>query len=173
MQYYVALIHKESRSDFGVIFPDLPGCVSAGATYEEAIAGGTEALNAHIATLNELGDKVPAARSVEQIRKAKLDWVDFDGAMVTMLPILPVEGKSKPFNVSMDSTLMEAVDAYAKSRDLTRSGVLAAGARLLLASDPVSIAKRKPFRLEVKPGIGAQFVHTDDRAPVFPKKKQS
>lgn len=27
---YVALIHKEEGSDFGVSFPDFPGCITAG-----------------------------------------------------------------------------------------------------------------------------------------------
>ena len=35
---YIALIHKEDASDYGVSFPDLPGCVTAGATLDEARA---------------------------------------------------------------------------------------------------------------------------------------
>ena len=30
MTSYIALIHKAPESDFGVSFPDLPGCISAG-----------------------------------------------------------------------------------------------------------------------------------------------
>ena len=29
MSNYIAIIHKDSKSDFGVSFPDLPGCISA------------------------------------------------------------------------------------------------------------------------------------------------
>ena len=38
MNAYIALIHKEPDSDFGVSFPDLPGCVTAGSTLDEARA---------------------------------------------------------------------------------------------------------------------------------------
>jgi predicted RNase H-like HicB family nuclease len=30
MRQYIALIHKDASSDYGVSFPDLPGCVTAG-----------------------------------------------------------------------------------------------------------------------------------------------
>jgi predicted RNase H-like HicB family nuclease len=36
MRQYIALIHKDADGDFGVSFPDLPGCVSAGSTLDEA-----------------------------------------------------------------------------------------------------------------------------------------
>jgi predicted RNase H-like HicB family nuclease len=36
MQYPI-VIHKDSGSDYGVTFPDIPGCFSAGSTIEEAI----------------------------------------------------------------------------------------------------------------------------------------
>ncbi|MFM8681198.1 MAG: type II toxin-antitoxin system HicB family antitoxin [Alphaproteobacteria bacterium] len=33
---YIALIHEEADSHFGVSLPDVPGCVSAGDTLDEA-----------------------------------------------------------------------------------------------------------------------------------------
>jgi len=33
---YIAYLHKDRDSDFGVSFPDFPGCVTAGKTLEEA-----------------------------------------------------------------------------------------------------------------------------------------
>ena len=29
-QTYIGLVHKEPDSDYGVSFPDLPGCITAG-----------------------------------------------------------------------------------------------------------------------------------------------
>ncbi|HVT82438.1 MAG TPA: type II toxin-antitoxin system HicB family antitoxin, partial [Phycisphaerae bacterium] len=48
MRHYVALIHKEPRSDYGISFPDFPGCISAGSTVQEALAMGVEALAGHM-----------------------------------------------------------------------------------------------------------------------------
>jgi len=33
---YIAYLHKDKNSDFGVSFPDFPGCITAGKTLEEA-----------------------------------------------------------------------------------------------------------------------------------------
>ncbi|MFY9875652.1 MAG: type II toxin-antitoxin system HicB family antitoxin, partial [Rhodomicrobium sp.] len=43
--YYPALVDKDAESDFGVSFPDFPGCVSAGETLEDALIGAQEALS--------------------------------------------------------------------------------------------------------------------------------
>ena len=45
---YPALIHKEEHSDYGVSFPDFPGCITAGETLEEAYQMAEEALQVHI-----------------------------------------------------------------------------------------------------------------------------
>lgn len=44
---YIGLIYKEEKSDFGVVFPDFPGCVTAGKTLEEAKDMGQEARRNH------------------------------------------------------------------------------------------------------------------------------
>ena len=41
---YVAIIHKDHDSDFGVSFPDFPGCITAGLTLDEAKGMALEAL---------------------------------------------------------------------------------------------------------------------------------
>jgi predicted RNase H-like HicB family nuclease len=45
---YIAHLHKDRKSDFGVSFPDFPGCVAAGRTLEEARRMAIEALAFHI-----------------------------------------------------------------------------------------------------------------------------
>lgn len=63
MQSYVAYLRKEKGSDYGVEFPDVPGCVTAGHTLEEAKANAAEALAGHVAVLQEnhcqLGKQFP------------------------------------------------------------------------------------------------------------------
>ncbi len=54
---YVALIHKEPGSNCGVSFPDFPGCISAGATLEEAEAMAKKALALHIKGLRTGGGR--------------------------------------------------------------------------------------------------------------------
>ena len=47
---FIAFLRKDDGSDYGVEFPDVPGCVSAGRTVEEARTMAAEALAGHIAT---------------------------------------------------------------------------------------------------------------------------
>jgi len=43
MRHYIALIHKDADSDYGVSFPDLPGVITAGSDLDEARAMAAEA----------------------------------------------------------------------------------------------------------------------------------
>ena len=68
MAAYVALVHKDRGTTYGVSFPDLPGCISAGDTMDEALANAAEALAGHLALMREDGDVVPTPRTAEAIR---------------------------------------------------------------------------------------------------------
>jgi predicted RNase H-like HicB family nuclease len=63
MAHYIALIHKDADSDYGVSFPDFPGCITAGATLDEARAMAAEALAMHIEGLGEDGEAIPEPSS--------------------------------------------------------------------------------------------------------------
>jgi predicted RNase H-like HicB family nuclease len=53
---FPVIIHKDKESDYGVIIPDLPGCFSAGDSYEDALANTREAIECHIEGLLEGGE---------------------------------------------------------------------------------------------------------------------
>ncbi|MBY4639239.1 type II toxin-antitoxin system HicB family antitoxin [Gluconacetobacter entanii] len=67
MTCYIGLIRKDADSDFGVDFPDFPGCVSAGSTLAEAQQMAKEVLLGHIACMREDGEALPAPSSLEDI----------------------------------------------------------------------------------------------------------
>jgi predicted RNase H-like HicB family nuclease len=46
--HYIAYLHKTRKSDYGVSFPDFPGCITAGRTLEEARRMAAEALALHV-----------------------------------------------------------------------------------------------------------------------------
>jgi predicted RNase H-like HicB family nuclease len=64
---YVALLSKEAESDYGVDFPDFPGCVTAGTTPEEALEWAQEALLLHIRGVIDDGEPLPEPTSLESI----------------------------------------------------------------------------------------------------------
>ncbi len=67
MPAYIALVRKDPDSDFGVEFPDFPGCVSAGKDLEEARTLAEEALRFHVEGMIEDGEALPRPSRFEQI----------------------------------------------------------------------------------------------------------
>jgi predicted RNase H-like HicB family nuclease len=65
--HYVAVIEKEPDSAFGVWFPDVEGCFSAGETVEEAVANAAAAFHQHVEVFESAGRSVPAARSIDDV----------------------------------------------------------------------------------------------------------
>jgi predicted RNase H-like HicB family nuclease len=64
---YIAYLHKKKDSDFGVSFPDFPGCITAGRTLEEARHKAVEALALHIQGMVEDGITVPEASQLDDL----------------------------------------------------------------------------------------------------------
>ncbi len=79
MADYVALLSKEPDSDYGVDFPDFPGCVTAGRTSEEAKELALEALCLHIEGMIRDGEPIPSPTPIGRIKTdpANRDAADF------------------------------------------------------------------------------------------------
>ena len=75
MRYPIAL-HTDDGEHYGVTVPDLPGCFSAGDSFDAAIESAKEAILAHLEVLTEDGSPIPVAGTIE-IHRAN---PDFDGA---------------------------------------------------------------------------------------------
>ena len=52
-------LSKDEGGGYSITFPDLPGCRSDGATPEEAIENGRDALVSWLAVAKEFGDRLP------------------------------------------------------------------------------------------------------------------
>jgi predicted RNase H-like HicB family nuclease len=126
---YIAFIHKDPDSVYGVSFPDMPGCISAGDTIDEAVRNAVEALSGHVRMLEADGDPIPAPRDFDAIMSDPELAEDRDGAMTTIVPLVRDRGSTTRINVSFDLGLLEAIDAAARDRGQTRSAFLASAAR--------------------------------------------
>lgn len=85
MAGYIALVHKDEGTSYGVSFPDVLGCISAGDTFEEAVANAAEALAGHFAAMRADGETIPAPRSFEDLRRDAEFAGDSADAIVTMV----------------------------------------------------------------------------------------
>lgn len=138
MDRYFAFVTKDDDSDYSVLFPDLPGCYSAGATLEEACDMAADALALHVAGLREEGETVPPPRAFADLadEAAAAASEDSDSFFcVVPVTLRPTKGKAMRVQVTLDENLLAAIDARAAETGETRSGFLAAGARRRLESE--------------------------------------
>lgn len=111
MTAYVALLRKQSKSDFGVDFPDFPGCVTAGKTLEDARRMATEALQFHIEGMIEDGDPIPAPSPLDTIMADR-----HHRDAVAVLIDVTVRRPAVRVNVSLPPDLLEAIDRVSDNR---------------------------------------------------------
>ena len=124
MTDYLALIHKDADSDYGVSFPDFPGCVTAGATLEEARREAAEALELHVAGLVEDGEALPGPTPLDDVVHSS----DYADAQAVIVVPIKVERRAVRVNVTFDPVLLERIDKTAEAMGRTRAGWLAEAA---------------------------------------------
>lgn len=120
MRHYIALIHKDPDSDFGVSFPDVPGCVSAGATLDEARTMAAEALAGHLDLMREDGEDWPVPSSLEAIMA---DRENHD-AVAFMVPVKDAASKVVRINITMPEDVLSEIDSHAARIGSSRSNFL-------------------------------------------------
>ncbi len=116
---YIAYLHKDRDSDYGVSFPDFPGCISAGSTLEEARHMAKEALALHIAGMVEDGNTVPAPSSLDDLA----DDPDMTGAMAVLIGA-EMPDPTVRFNITAKESQLAAIDREAREQGMSRSAYL-------------------------------------------------
>lgn len=62
---YTVLIEKNEDDGYTVTVPSLPGCISEGYTWDDAIANITEAIEGYLEVLDELHKPIPVEITVQ------------------------------------------------------------------------------------------------------------
>jgi predicted RNase H-like HicB family nuclease len=127
---YIALLRKDPDSDFGVDFPDFPGCITAGSTLEETRAMAREALEAHIECMLDMGQTIPEPSSLDDI------MTDPESAEAIPFPVTVSDhrGEGVQINLTIPEADLREVDALAKEQGKSRSAVLTEAARRMIAA---------------------------------------
>ena len=121
MANYIAIVHKDHNSDFGVSFPDFPGCITAGRDIDEAKDMAQEALSLHIQGMIEDGAQLPVPSKLEDIM-ADPDFAEAAAYLVVDVP--DAKPKSVRVNITVPEMTLKQIDAAAKKRGMTRSAFL-------------------------------------------------
>jgi len=128
IRLYPALIHKDPDSDYGVSFPDFPGCVSAGSDVEELHRMALEALQFHVDGLIDDGEDIPEPHALDTLQALIAE----EEAVGVLYVPARLPGKAKRVNVTIDEFLLGDIDKAAMAQGMSRSAFLAEGARRML-----------------------------------------
>jgi len=130
-KHYPAVFFKDPDSDVGVMFPDFPGCVTAGENQDEAYEMAIEALQFHIDGMLEDGERLPEP---SQLKKVDLKHRSSKSFQALALISVTIPTKAKRINITIDEGLLQNIDVAAAKRGMNRSAFLAEGAKNLLFS---------------------------------------
>lgn len=145
MSEYSMIVLKDEDSSFGVYFPDLPGCYAAGDTHSEAVENGRISLRLYAEELTKDGKSLPAPRSLEELmadEDVRLDLCSGHGFMM-VVPLLYVEIKRR-VNVTLEPSLIAALDRTAEIAGTSRSDILAIAARRYLEAETGAVQVSVP-----------------------------
>ena len=113
---YIALFEYENSSKaIGVVFPDLPGCYSAGDNFDDAFRMAHEALSLYAEDESDL----PPPRTLEQIKAEWEEWKEWERNYkfyITKIALLPLKPVTKKFNISLDERLVRRIDRVTNNR---------------------------------------------------------
>ena len=116
---YIAYLHKDRDSDYGVSFPDFPGCITAGKSLDEASRLASEALALHIQGMIEDGDTVPEPSKVDAIAADAAKH----GAIAFMVSVDAPDATVR-VNITARESQIEKIDRLAEAAGMTRSAYM-------------------------------------------------
>jgi predicted RNase H-like HicB family nuclease len=117
---YIAIIHKDADSDYGVSFPDFPGCITAGRSLDEAKDMAGEALGGHVEEMLAAGEAIPAPSSLDAVMADP----DFRDGVAFLVGVKP-RGRTVRVNITVDEADLREIDQRARAQGLSRSAFLA------------------------------------------------
>lgn len=122
MKSFIALVHKDADSAYGISFPDIPGCFSAADDHSDLVANAAEALDLWFED-----EAAVEPRDIDAIRNDVADDLR-GGAFLVAIPYVRRTTRQRRVNVSFDTGTLDAIDAAAQQMRLTRSAFLAMAA---------------------------------------------
>lgn len=112
MTGFIALLRKDDTSDYGVDFPDFPGCVTAGKSLDEARRMAGEALALHVEGMMEDREPIPQPSSLDTVMADPENREAV--AFLVEVPTRPA--KAVRINVMLPEDLVKAIDRATTNR---------------------------------------------------------
>jgi predicted RNase H-like HicB family nuclease len=126
MANYIAVVHKDPKSDYGVSIPDFLGFITVGSTIDEAKNMAQQALPFHIKGMLQDGETIPKPSALEDILNNP-DYADAAAFLVVHIP--GIRPKTMRINITVPEDTLKQIDIMAKKRGMSRSSFLVHAAR--------------------------------------------
>jgi len=123
IEYLALFEYDEKTKAYGVVFPDLPGCFSAGSDYDDAFRMAHEALS----LFAEDNPDLPNPRTLEQIKNEWDGWSEWENSYsfyLAKIALYPIKPATKKFNISLDERLVRKIDRVTNNRSAFIAGAI-------------------------------------------------
>ncbi len=124
MQYPIAIEWGDDSHATGIVFPDIPGAITAGDTVAEAYELAVEVAHIQLEELISQGQSLPMPSAIEELKQnsAYAGW----GWGIVDIDVSPYLGKTEKVNVTLPGLVIRKIDDYVALHGLkSRSAFLA------------------------------------------------
>lgn len=133
MRSYIAFLEAAPGGGYGVYFPDVPGCVSAGDDLDDAVTNAKEALSLHLEGMAEDGE-LPEARTLQEIAQAGEFPTDVPGGLIYAAVSVDDPEGAERVNVYLPKSLLRQIERFGQRTGIdNRSTFLRLAARHYLS----------------------------------------
>lgn len=113
---YPALVDGRDGA-YGVVFPDLPGCVAMGYTVDDALINAEDALRDYTLDADQDGEVLPEPSPFQSIGVPM-------GSQLVSIPLIKVSGRKVRANLTLDEGVAAFIDSEARRRKMTRTAYI-------------------------------------------------
>lgn len=128
---FPVVLHTDDGLRYGVTVPDLPGCFSAGESFDDALDSVIEAIELHLEGIAAETGTIPLPHPIAAHR-ANPDYADGVWAAVEV-DVSRFEETPEKIDIILPRRLLTQIDEYARSHGTTRSSFIADAARHAMA----------------------------------------
>lgn len=125
MRRYLAVVHKDDDSAYGVHFPDIAGVFSAADDADSIVPNAVEALRLY----GEDADLPEPSPHSDIVARQDVRDALAAGAYLISVPLIDNDTAVVRANVTFERGVLQAIDEAAAARGITRAAFLASAAR--------------------------------------------
>jgi predicted RNase H-like HicB family nuclease len=88
MKPYIAIVHKDPDSAYGLTFPDAPGCFSAADDMDDLFANAAEAIALWTEAMTADREAIPAPRDLSELKRDP-EWAESFADAALVIAVAP------------------------------------------------------------------------------------